>query len=454
MTTRQVTKPTAKYTKIGPIAVCLFMLLVTSCSHCGHQRINLEAEEFESLDWSTSVSGKRSDILNTYKLDLSNQGLTEIPENVYRMENLIMLDLSGNSIQELPSELGRLHNLRSLNVSDNPITKVSTEITSLSQLTDLISQPEEGYLQLESNADYTVLDEAIALLNLGEVDYAEGLLQSGYLKESYDEYQKLECRSRPPYRYSNHQVGYITAGPTGFADIVEASAITSDPSLRNQRLNINLAFLRAYDYPGRGEHNAFIQFRCSTIGTNPGPDQDFNYTRNFEVNENDAPALKSIQVFNGLFVGSDGIQFNCEVINISNKRDERIARIFGGLQDGMQILGGNDINPAVGMVTDITETALNLVTKENENVQIHDIELGLHFNNNGVDLQLREGTYVIVNVPSCIDNTPFIWDWTKYKFDKSRGMFVKSSDNTPVLLKFNYVVFTITKKSQVSPPPS
>ena len=41
-------------------------------------------------------------------LDLSNQGLTEIPVEICQLINLTQLHLSGNNLNTLPSEIGQL----------------------------------------------------------------------------------------------------------------------------------------------------------------------------------------------------------------------------------------------------------------------------------------------------------------------------------------------------------
>lgn len=44
-------------------------------------------------------------------LDLSNCGLTEIPNFLLNLSRLLNLDLSSNQIEELPEEIGRLTQL-------------------------------------------------------------------------------------------------------------------------------------------------------------------------------------------------------------------------------------------------------------------------------------------------------------------------------------------------------
>jgi Leucine-rich repeat (LRR) protein len=55
-------------------------------------------------------------------LDLSNQEITELPDEVLQRTNIIRLDLSGNRLQNLPAEIGRLSNLEELYIEDNMLT--------------------------------------------------------------------------------------------------------------------------------------------------------------------------------------------------------------------------------------------------------------------------------------------------------------------------------------------
>lgn len=71
------------------------------------------------------------------RLDLSDCGLTEIPNEVFRLKGLVYLNLSSdsssdevfqNKIEVLPSELSELKDLKTLDVSNNRVVNVSTRI--------------------------------------------------------------------------------------------------------------------------------------------------------------------------------------------------------------------------------------------------------------------------------------------------------------------------------------
>ena len=58
------------------------------------------------------------------KLDLSNKGLTTIPQEVYDLKNLKKLNLSGNKLKVITKEANRLKKLEMLDVSNNKIVNL------------------------------------------------------------------------------------------------------------------------------------------------------------------------------------------------------------------------------------------------------------------------------------------------------------------------------------------
>ena len=71
-------------------------------------------------------------------LDLSNQGLTSIPTNVFTYTNLQELNVSHNSLTgAIQSQIGNLKNLKILNASYNKMTGVPAEVGQLQNLESL-----------------------------------------------------------------------------------------------------------------------------------------------------------------------------------------------------------------------------------------------------------------------------------------------------------------------------
>lgn len=68
-------------------------------------------------------------------LDLSNQGLTKVPDNVFSMTNLQELNISDNQITgAIQAEIGHLKNLKVLIASNNLMTGVPAEVGQLTNL--------------------------------------------------------------------------------------------------------------------------------------------------------------------------------------------------------------------------------------------------------------------------------------------------------------------------------
>jgi Leucine-rich repeat (LRR) protein len=69
------------------------------------------------------------------QLDLSNNRLTGAPQaEIRHLQKLTSLDLSNNKLTGLPAELGQLKKLQTLNVSENTLTGLPMELGNLTQL--------------------------------------------------------------------------------------------------------------------------------------------------------------------------------------------------------------------------------------------------------------------------------------------------------------------------------
>jgi len=71
-------------------------------------------------------------------LNLSGQGVTELPAEIGQLANLQTLKLSHNQLTSLPESIGQLTNLQSLELSQNELTSLPD---SIGQLTNLHTSP-------------------------------------------------------------------------------------------------------------------------------------------------------------------------------------------------------------------------------------------------------------------------------------------------------------------------
>ena len=68
------------------------------------------------------------------KLDLSKEGIADVPPEIGKLTNLQWLDLSGNELTSMPPEVGQLTNLRHLNLGWNELISLPLEIRALTNL--------------------------------------------------------------------------------------------------------------------------------------------------------------------------------------------------------------------------------------------------------------------------------------------------------------------------------
>lgn len=76
--------------------------------------------------------------LNATKIDLRNQGLKEIPIEVFKYANLRKLFLQNNKIEKIPKEIAKLKQLNTLDLTNNKITSLYAKLFELKKLKVLI----------------------------------------------------------------------------------------------------------------------------------------------------------------------------------------------------------------------------------------------------------------------------------------------------------------------------
>ncbi len=74
---------------------------------------------------------------NVWRLDLSDNTITELPSEIGRLTQLKELDLAGNHLTKLPPEIGQLTQLIDLDLNSNKLVELPSEIGQLRQLSRL-----------------------------------------------------------------------------------------------------------------------------------------------------------------------------------------------------------------------------------------------------------------------------------------------------------------------------
>ncbi len=85
-------------------------------------------------------------------LDLSNQGLTELPPEIFQFINLKRLNLDNNNLTALPAEIGSLSSLKRLDVVNNQIEKLPHTFIHSSCI--IHRELEEGFSAFSSDNEY------------------------------------------------------------------------------------------------------------------------------------------------------------------------------------------------------------------------------------------------------------------------------------------------------------
>ena len=128
---------------------------------------------------------------NIRKLNLSHQGLTEIPDEVYRLKQLRVLDLSYNNLTAIPGAIFKLHHLRTLVISHNQVSSLPFALGT-SPIQDLI-------------ADYNNIDFIlpITLTGLRKLIISHNRLNIGLIRTPLPSMHHLDIRHNPAIQFAD-----------------------------------------------------------------------------------------------------------------------------------------------------------------------------------------------------------------------------------------------------------
>jgi hypothetical protein len=253
---------------------------------------------------------------------------------------------------------------------------------------------------------------------------------------------KLEGFDTPPYAYTDHAFGYIPKTGTGspaMVDITDAGNIAADTSLKGASIRITLDRLRVFDYPGSGIHTVLVDFSAQHQTSSAGQSQDLRFTQNYRVQEGSAAGITGFTIFSGLGIAKEGVSFKCSTVNVSNEDDQKIVKFLEGavFKKGLELI--NNLNPVIPIVSGFATGIIDTFVHRHDNAAVQDFFMGLDFSGISTRAQLREGSYIAVQVPDAA-----AWDWTKWGFRPSNGQIV-SKQSSGQSVPFNYIVFSISK---------
>jgi hypothetical protein len=246
----------------------------------------------------------------------------------------------------------------------------------------------------------------------------------------------------PAWKYTAHAFGYIPKGggtSAGDVEITDAGNIEADASLKNTNIKITLDRLRVFDYPGGGIHTVLFDFYAQHQTATPGQAQDLHFNQNYRVQEGAGAGITGYPVFVGLKVGNEGVSFKCYTVNVGNDGDKKILGFLDNdvFKKGLELV--NTLNPAIPVVSGFATGIIKAFATRNDNVPVQDFYMGLDFSGISTRAQLREGSYIAVQVADAAE-----WDWSQWVFKPSNGQIV-SKASPPASIPLNYVVFSVSK---------
>jgi Leucine-rich repeat (LRR) protein len=117
-------------------------------------------------------------LYNKKSLDLSNNGLSEIPKEIGQLQNLQRLYLGYNKLSEIPKEIRQLQNLQRLYLSYNKLSEIPKEIGQLQHLHTLyLNNNELSEIPKEIGQLKHLKYLYLSLYELSEIPKAIGQLQ-------------------------------------------------------------------------------------------------------------------------------------------------------------------------------------------------------------------------------------------------------------------------------------
>lgn len=250
---------------------------------------------------------------------------------------------------------------------------------------------------------------------------------------------------------TQHQIGFIPRfepGSQRYQKIVSASNLEPNMNLQNQRINVRLDRLRVFDYPrplinfGANVHTILFTFEARNQISSGSEPVVFNQTYRARTGQDVADIGNPI--FIGLNVGSNGVGFTCETINVGNSNDEKLV---GAITSQATTTGLNLLETAQPALVPFVSLAKELgmaLASRSQNIPVQKIRLGLDFDRGAPGIRLAIGSYIVSQVP-----TPDEITWNDWSYDTENGTIVKtnppiSGQAKPEILPYNTIVFRVS----------
>jgi hypothetical protein len=249
--------------------------------------------------------------------------------------------------------------------------------------------------------------------------------------------------NRPPkaWEHTSYAYGFLSENAIDDGNgllIQEAtSVLSSDDSLKNNQISVSLDFLRVLDYPGKGKHQVLFKFNANNHQN--GQDQNLSFNQTFAIQEGQRAPISGYPIFIGLNTGEELVQFDVEIVNVSNDNDDKFLETMesGVVKNGIKLL--NTVNPVIPIITEYATGITKMIASRNKNRSITSPKMGLWFGNSPTRMKISKGVYIAVQTSS-----PQDFDWSKWKLNRAFGT-IQSVDGNQNEIPHNYFIFSISE---------
>ncbi len=246
-------------------------------------------------------------------------------------------------------------------------------------------------------------------------------------------------RKPKAWEHSSYAFGFIPikTNNDNLLKIHEARSIIADQSLKDAKITLSLDYFRAYDYPGKGKHRVLFKFNAKNYLKDSG-EQDLSFNQTFAIQEGQNAPISGYPIFVGLNTGRQLMQFDVEIVNISNDNDGQLLDTIekGVVKNGITLL--NTLNPVLPILSEYATGITKLIAGRNRNIEITSPKMGLYFDDIASHLKMSRGVYIAIQT-----SNPGEFNWNQWHYNRSFGE-IQSIDGTHKELPYNYFAFSIS----------
>ncbi|KAG7999378.1 Leucine-rich repeat-containing protein 40 [Nibea albiflora] len=195
-------------------------------------RLNSDTPEEAQQNVSFGESDRWWEQTDLTKMLLSSNQLTHLSDDIRLLPALIMLDLHDNQLSNLPSALGELQELQQLRLSHNQLRSLPVEVCTLRNLQSLI---------LQQNLLESLPEELGQLENLTDLD-----LSNNHLKTVPSSLSRLTCLQKLNLSYNKISCLPDNLGQLTNVKLLDCSnnQLTDIPASLSQMLAMEQLYLR------------------------------------------------------------------------------------------------------------------------------------------------------------------------------------------------------------------